>query len=111
MPGAEPQLGEAIGGNTKRADAGWPKLGDAGGCEGDQPGLAIDRAGTLRNLMPRHDLENEAAPRETHDVESWHCTRKAERNITRGLSTDDVRRADFTKWSKCLRSELCDGNA
>jgi len=46
---------------------------------------------------PLHDLEDEAALRETHDADPRRSMRQVERDINRGLTTVGVRRADFTK--------------
>jgi hypothetical protein len=112
MPGAEPQLDETFGRYAKRPDVGEPGLRDAGWRNRHQPRLTVDCAKALRDaIVPRHDVEDEAALRETHDVEPRHSARQIECDVTRGVATIGERRADFTKRSKCLGSERCVGNA
>src|SRR5208283_2167671 len=105
------ELDKAIGWNAECPDVGKPRLRYAGGRDRDQPRLAIDRAETLRDpVVPCHGLKNQAALREPHDVEARRPARQIERDIARGMTAIGERHADFTKRSKCLRSELCDGD-
>jgi hypothetical protein len=100
------------GGYAKRPDVGESGLRDVGRRNRDQPWLAIGCAKALRDaIVPRHDVEDEAALRETHDVESRYSARQIERDIAWGVTPIGERCADFTKRSKCLGSERCDGNA
>ena len=100
------------GGYAKRPDVGEPGLRDVCRRDRNQPWLAIGRAKALRDaIVPRHDVEDEAALRETHDVESRYSARQIERDIAWGVTPIGERCADFTKRSKCLGSERCDGNA
>ena len=111
MPGPVPELDKAITRDAEGLDVAEPGLRDTGRRDGDQPGLPIDSAETLRDpVVPRHDFEGESALLEAHDVEARCPTRQVERDITRPVTTVGERRADFTKWSKCLGSELRDCN-
>ena len=103
--------------NWSARDAEGADIGDgwgrnAGRRHRDQPRQPVGGAQALGDaIVPRHDVEDEAALREAHDVEPRHSARQIERDIACGVTTIGERCADFTKRSKCLGSERCDGNA